>query len=56
MMTTIKTKFGYYPLVWIFYGRILNIELITYTSAHYELYIETIQVLFMNCSKKTILS
>ena len=31
-------------------------KLITYTSAHYELYIKTAQILFVNCFKKIILS
>ena len=40
MKSFIENQFGYFPLVWMFNGRVLN-KNITYTSAHYKLHFET---------------
>ena len=45
MNSFIEAQFAYCPLIWMFhgslYGSLLNWKIFTYTSAHYELCIET---------------
>ena len=56
MADFIDVKFGFCPLVLMFYGRILNRKINHLQERSLQTDIDAAQVLFINCFEKTILS